>query len=118
MPSIMDKLKKNSTIAHTEVLSESQFFGDTDVVSTDVPMINVALSGNTEGGITPGLTVLAGPSKHFKTSFALKIASSYLENKKDSVLLFYDSESLVHHNLTLNNLIFLWIEYYIHLSQM
>ena len=88
----MDKLKKNSTIAHTEVLSESQFFGDTDVVSTDVPMINVALSGNTEGGITPGLTVLAGPSKHFKTSFALKIASSYLENKKDSVLLFYDSE--------------------------
>ena len=92
MPSIMDKLKKNSTIAHTEVLSESQFFGDTDVVSTDVPMMNVALSGNTEGGITPGLTVLAGPSKHFKTSFALKIASSYLENKKDSVLLFYDSE--------------------------
>ena len=93
MPSIMDKLKKNSTIAHTEVLSESQFFGDTDVVPTDVPMINVALSGNTEGGITPpGLTVLAGPSKHFKTSFALKIASSYLENKKDSVLLFYDSE--------------------------
>ena len=88
----MDKLKKNSTIAHTEVLSESQFFGDTDVVPTDVPMINVALSGNTEGGITPGLTVLAGPSKHFKTSFALKIASSYLENKKDSVLLFYDSE--------------------------
>ena len=47
MPSIMDKLKKNSTIAHTEVLSESQFFGDTDVVPTDVPMINVALSGNT-----------------------------------------------------------------------
>ena len=92
MPSIMDKLKKNSTIAHTEVLSESQFFGETDVVPTDVPMMNVALSGNTEGGITPGLTVLAGPSKHFKTSFALKIASSYLENKKDSVLLFYDSE--------------------------
>ena len=27
MPSIMDKLKKNSTIAHTEVLSESQFLG-------------------------------------------------------------------------------------------
>ena len=92
MPSIMDKLKKNSTIALTEVLSDSQFFGNTDVVSTDVPMMNVALSGNTEGGITPGLTVLAGPSKHFKTSFALKIASSYLENKKDAVLLFYDSE--------------------------
>ena len=44
MPSIMDKLKKNSTIALTEVLSDSQFFGNTDVVSTDVPMMNVALS--------------------------------------------------------------------------
>ena len=54
----MDKLKKNSTIAHTEVLSESQFFGDTDVVPTDVPMINVALSGNTEGGITLDLQSL------------------------------------------------------------
>ena len=92
MASIMDKLKKNSTIPLTEVLSDSQFFGDTDIVTTDVPMINVALTGSVEGGITPGLTVLAGPSKHFKTSFALKIASSYLENKKDSVLLFYDSE--------------------------
>ena len=61
MPSIMDKLKKNSTIAHTEVLSESQFFGDTDVVPTDVPMINVALSGNTEGGITPKVDL---PSLH------------------------------------------------------
>ena len=88
----MDKLKKNSTIPLTEVLSDSQFFGDTDIVTTDVPMINVALSGSVEGGITPGLTVLAGPSKHFKTSFALKMASSYLKNKKDSVLLFYDSE--------------------------
>ena len=29
MPSIMDKLKKNSTIALTEVLSDSQFFGNT-----------------------------------------------------------------------------------------
>ena len=92
MASIMDKLKKNSTIPLTEVLSDSQFFGDTDIVTTDVPMINVALSGSVEGGITPGLTVLAGPSKHFKTSFALKMASSYLKNKKDSVLLFYDSE--------------------------
>ena len=27
----MDKLKKNSTIAHTEVLSESRFLDDTDV---------------------------------------------------------------------------------------
>jgi RecA/RadA recombinase len=54
--------------------------------------VNVALSGSMDGGVTPGLTVLAGPSKHFKTSFALLMAGAYLEAKKDAVLLFYDSE--------------------------
>ena len=33
-------------------------------------MVNVALSGSLDGGLASGLTVLAGPSKHFKTSFA------------------------------------------------
>jgi len=62
------------------------------MVPTDVPMVNVALSGSVDGGISPGLTVLAGPSKHFKTSFALLMAGAYLEAKPDAVMLFYDSE--------------------------
>jgi RecA/RadA recombinase len=90
--SIMDKLKKNSKVKHTSVLSESKFFNEKDMVKTDVPMMNVALSGSTEGGLAPGLTVLAGPSKHFKTSFGLIMASAYLKKYKDAVLLFYDSE--------------------------
>jgi len=61
-------------------------------VPTDVPMVNVALSGSIDGGITPGLTVLAGPSKHFKTSFALLMAGAYMKAKKDAIMLFYDSE--------------------------
>jgi RecA/RadA recombinase len=88
----MDKLKKNSKIKTTEVLSVSKFFTEKDMVPTNVPMVNVALSGSMDGGVTPGLTVLAGPSKHFKTSFALLMAGAYLEAKKDAVLLFYDSE--------------------------
>jgi RecA/RadA recombinase len=55
-------------------------------------MINVALSGSVDGGLAPGLTVLAGPSKHFKTSFGLIMASAYLKKYPDAVLLFYDSE--------------------------
>ena len=89
---IMDKLKKNSKIKGTDVLEDSVFFGEKDVVTTDVPMINVALSGDVDGGLTSGLTVLAGPSKHFKTSFALLMAGAYLKEHKDAVLLFYDSE--------------------------
>ena len=92
MPSIMDKLKKNSKVKETSILSESKFFTDKDMIQTDVPMINVALSGSVDGGLAPGLTVLAGPSKHFKTSFGLIMASAYLKQYSDAVLLFYDSE--------------------------
>tara|TARA_B100000965_G_C19593966_1_gene759275 strand:+ start:2437 stop:3471 length:1035 start_codon:yes stop_codon:yes gene_type:complete len=88
----MDKLKKNTKVDYTSVLSNSKFFNDKDMVPTDVPMINVALSGSMDGGLAPGLTVLAGPSKHFKTSFALIMASAYLKKYDDAVLLFYDSE--------------------------
>ena len=90
--SIMDKLKKNSKIKTTEVLSQSKFFAEKDMIPTEVPMINVALSGSVDGGLTPGMTVLAGPSKHFKTSFALLMAAAYLKKYEDAVMLFYDSE--------------------------
>ena len=90
--SIMDKLKKNSKVKESSVLSDSKFFTEKDMVATPVPMINVALSGSMDGGLAPGLTVLAGPSKHFKTSFGLIMASAYLQKYPDSVLLFYDSE--------------------------
>lgn len=90
--SIMDKLKKNSKVKETSVLSESKFFNEKDMVQTDVPMINVALSGSVDGGLSSGLTVLAGPSKHFKTSFALLMAAAYLRKHDDAVMLFYDSE--------------------------
>jgi len=89
---LMDKLKKNSKIEFTAVLEDSKFFNDKDQVPTSVPMINVALSGQLDGGLTPGLTVLAGPSKHFKTAFSLLMAKSYMDKYPDSVMLFYDSE--------------------------
>ena len=89
---LMSKLKKNSKLKHTEVLEKSEFFTKKEMIPTDVPMLNAALSGSLDGGLAPGLTVLAGPSKHFKTSFALKIASAYLKSDPEAVMLFYDSE--------------------------
>ena len=62
------------------------------MIPTSVPIINVALSGKLDGGLTPGLTMWAGPSKHFKTAFSLLMAKSYLEKYPDAALLFYDSE--------------------------
>jgi len=90
--SLMERIKKNSTVKEAEVLTESKFFNEKDMITTPVPMINVALSGRIDGGIAPGLLVLAGPSKHFKTAFSLLMASSYIEKYPEAVLLFYDSE--------------------------
>jgi RecA/RadA recombinase len=90
--SLLEKLKKNTTIKETATLSESKFFNKKDMIQTPVPILNVALSGSMSGGLTPGLTVFAGPSKHFKTAFALMLAKSYLDKYDDSVVLFYDSE--------------------------
>jgi RecA/RadA recombinase len=90
--SILDKIKKNSTIKDTSILSTSKFFTKKDMIPTSIPVINVALSGRLDGGLTPGLTMWAGPSKHFKTAFSLLMAKSYLDKYEDAVLLFYDSE--------------------------
>lgn len=90
--SLLEKLKKSSRSAGVSILSESKLFSEKELVSTPVPMINAALSGSIDGGLGSGLTVLAGPSKHFKTSFALLMAAAYLKKHKDGVLLFYDSE--------------------------
>lgn len=90
--SILDKIKKNTTIKDSAVLAVSKFFTKKDMIPTSIPIINVALSGRLDGGLTPGLTMWAGPSKHFKTAFSLLMAKSYLDKYEDAALLFYDSE--------------------------
>jgi len=90
--SLLEKIKKNSTIKDSAILSKSKFFTEKDMVTTGVPMINVALSGRLDGGLIPGLTMWAGPSKHFKTAFSLLMAKSYMDKYPEAVLLFYDSE--------------------------
>jgi RecA/RadA recombinase len=90
--SLLDKLKKNSTIKDTAILAKSKFFAAKDMVQTAIPVVNVAFSGDLDGGFTPGLTMWAGPSKHFKTAFSLLMAKAYQDKYPDSVVLFYDSE--------------------------
>ena len=70
----------------------SKFFTKKDMIPTSIPVVNVALSGRLDGGLTPGLTMWAGPSKHFKTAFSLLMAKAYQDKYEDAVILFYDSE--------------------------
>ena len=90
--SLMDKIKKNSTIKEASILSKSKFFTDRDMISTSIPVLNVALSGKIDGGFASGLTMWAGVSKMFKTGFSLLMAKAYMDKYPDAVLMFYDSE--------------------------
>jgi RecA/RadA recombinase len=90
--SLLDKIKKNSTIKESSVLSKSKFFAAKDMIQTSIPVLNVALSGSLDGGFTPGLTMWAGPSKHFKTAFSLIQVKAYQDKYKEGIVLFYDSE--------------------------
>lgn len=92
MSDLLNKLRKNTTIKDSDILSDSKFFTAKDMVATTVPAINIALSGKINGGFVPGLTIWAGPSKHFKTSFSLLMAKAYMDKYADAVMLFYDSE--------------------------
>jgi hypothetical protein len=89
---LMDRLLKIQTLKHGSVLSESELFNDIDVIKTDYPLFNVALSGSLDGGLTSGITFLCGPSKHFKSMLGLMLVKSYFEKYPDSICMFYDSE--------------------------
>lgn len=92
MSSLLDRLKTAGTVKLSNTLDKSVFFKAKDQTPTSIPIINVALSGRLDGGLTSGITSLAGPSKHFKSLAGLILVKSYLDRYKDAVCLFYDSE--------------------------
>ena len=85
-------MRKSGSIKSAELLSESTFFNKKEAVPTEVPIINLALSADLDGGLISGLTFLAGPSRHFKSLLGLVMVKAYMDKYPDAVCLFYDSE--------------------------
>lgn len=77
---------------NAEILKDSRFLKDTEFIDTGYPLINLALSGSFDKGLGPGITMFAGPSKHFKSNYLCVCMAAYLKQKEDSVVLFYDTE--------------------------
>lgn len=90
--SLMERLSKSGATKNASVLSDSVFFNEKDMIPTEVPIINLALSGRLDGGITSGLNIIAGESKRFKSLLGLLQVKAYLRQYEDAVCLFYDSE--------------------------
>lgn len=92
MSDLKARLLKNTTLEKTSMLADSSIFQGTELIDTGIPMLNVACSGRLNKGLGPGLLMIAGPSKNFKTGLSLILASAFLKGDKDATLLFYNSE--------------------------
>jgi RecA/RadA recombinase len=89
---LLQRLAAQSTVKDAAVLADSKMYNTKDMISTPVPAFNVAFSGKLNGGFTPGVTLIAGPSRHFKTGFVLLMIKAYLDKYPEGVVIFYDSE--------------------------
>jgi len=92
MSTLLERLISNSTSKSADVLDDSEFFGEIKPTNTPVAAINLALSADLDGGLYPGITLLAGPAAHFKTLFGLIMMKSYLDENPDAICLYYDTE--------------------------
>jgi RecA/RadA recombinase len=92
MSALRDKLIKNTKLKYTSVLSDSQILKDNTMIDIGIPGVNLALSAELDGGLTSGVTVIAGPSRHFKSGFALLMVAAFLRKYQDGIVLFFDSE--------------------------
>lgn len=91
--SLADRLlKAGAKGSSASMLKTSRYFNEDIGIPTSVYSLNIALSGSIHGGILPGVGVIAGPSKHFKSNLSLEIVSSYMKKHEDAICLFYDSE--------------------------
>lgn len=91
MSSLLERMMKAGSIK-TTTLEDSILFNKKDNIPTEVPIINLALSGKLKGGLLSGLTFLAGPSKHFKSLLGLVLVKAYMKKYPDAICIFYDSE--------------------------
>lgn len=76
----------------TTLLEDADFFTNTEIVTTPLPILNLAFTGSLQGGLIPGLTLMIGESKTFKSALSLYCMRAYLDKYPDSIAVFYDNE--------------------------
>jgi len=89
---LLDKILSNSNSDIASIIDSSSFFNDMEMIPTDVPILNLAYSGKIDGGFSGGLITIAGPSKHFKSSFGLVSIKAHQKKYPEGFVIFYDSE--------------------------
>ena len=88
----INKFLKNSSLKQASMIEDSKVFKERDFAPTDIYALNIAYSGSLFGGVDTGLTLWAGPSRHFKSVYTLLSVKAWMDKYPESVCLFYDSE--------------------------
>ncbi len=91
---LLEMLIKNIDNKFVSTVSKSRYFNKTgeDIITTDIPLINVALDGHLDGGLHSGTTIIAGESRRYKTLFGILMVAAFLKKYPDGVVLLFDSE--------------------------
>lgn len=92
MSALMERMLKNSKLKNVELLRDSTILNEKPQAKTNVKMLNVALSGKMDGGLSSGITLIAGPSRHYKTTYGLHCIKGFQDLYEDNVILYYNNE--------------------------
>lgn len=74
------------------IMTSSNHGDKTIIARTNVPILNVMMGGDFDGGITAGITQVVGDSRTFKTNTCVEVAASFLESDPESIVIFFDCE--------------------------
>lgn len=92
MNKLLDTLLKAGSTKGASILADSHLFEVNSLATTKLPVLNIAFSGKLDGGISNGVTILAGESKTFKSALSLYCMQAYLDEYKDAIGVLYDTE--------------------------
>lgn len=90
--SLLERMLKAGSVSGSSILAESNIFAKKDPIKTDLPILNIAFSGDIDGGLVSGLTIISGMSKTFKSLTSIYCMKAYFDKYPDAIAIFYDTE--------------------------
>lgn len=94
MATLAERMLKvaRKSIPEAEILSKTDLLTKQVVADIGIPILNIAWSGRPDGGLIPGVKMVVGDSRTFKTFFCLLEVNAYLNKYPDAICVFGDSE--------------------------
>ena len=90
--SLIRKMLSAGSVSGAAIMSESEYLNAGEMVNTNLPILDIAFSGEVDGGFTSGITIVSGESKTFKSMLSLYCLKAYLDKYEEAIGIIYDTE--------------------------